>query len=144
MATDTLSRWSATGPALLRFEPGVRDEDADSPATADFEDLASIHLEIPLRVAFHPAVFDGVGEVETTLFVGLEELRMDTLFDPVILEEVEEDSTVYLMNRHRLATVRGLELRPAGDGFSATLRCDVEFPDGVQRLQVDFVGELPS
>lgn len=143
MSMDTLEAWTATGPAKLRFEAGEREEDADDPATAEFEDLASLHLEIPLTVRFHRAAYDAPGDVATTLFVGLDELPMERLLDPVLLDTVEEDSTVYLMDRHQIVTVRSLQLRPRGDGFSGELVCEVEFPGGDQRLSLDFAA-LPA
>lgn len=94
-----------TGAASIEIQDGVAED-------GELEDRASISIQIPVRLTLG----DGYS-TEKVLFVNLDELPFETLpLGPVPLSPTNEDSTLYVLDRHREVCTTSLTIRSRGDG----------------------------
>jgi len=125
-----IETWRAAGPATLRFLPGTRESED---VAGEFEDPASIELEIPVIVTIVDEV-EGATTQPTALKIVLEEIWIDSPSDVIELNGASEDSTIYLLDRHRVVMVTSIGFSRANDGWVVALSCAVEVPGGTQTL----------
>ena len=111
-----------TGVASLTIQNGVAED-------GELEDPASIALQIPVRLE----LVDGVS-TQKVLFINLDELPFETLpIGPVPLSPTNEDSTLYVRDRHREISTTRLTIVSLNDGsYAIELEAVLHLETGVE------------